>query len=80
MLTRSPRRLLHLLISTDSGRALPVVMEQQRSGAGRPTMVLGPAAADLTIPAGLEVRVLGGGFDERALLSLIDESDSVTVW
>ena len=80
MPTQRPRRLLHLLLSTDSGRALPIVMEQQRSGAGRPVMVLGPAAADLTIPAGVEVRVLGNEFDERALLALIDESDSVAVW
>lgn len=80
MTPRSPRRLLHLLISADAGRALPIVLEQQRSGAGRLTMVLGPAAADLTIPAGLEVKLLGGEFDERALLALVDEADSVCVW
>jgi len=80
MPTRPPRRLLHLLISAGAGKALPLVLEQQRSGVGRPTMVLGPSAADLTIPAGVEVRVLGNEFDERALLALIDESDSVAVW
>jgi hypothetical protein len=80
MTPHSPKRLLHLLISADAGRAIPIVLEQQRSGAGRPTMVLGPSIADLTIPAGLDVKVLGGEFDERALLALIDEADSVCVW
>ena len=80
MPTPAPRRLLHLLISNDAGEALPIILEQQRSGVGRPTMVLGPAVADLTIPAGVEVKLLGGEFDERALLALIYESDSVSVW
>lgn len=75
----APRRLLHLLISIDSGKALPLVLAQQRAG-NRPTVVLGPVVADLTIPAGLRVKVLGGEFDDRALLKLIDESDSVSVW
>jgi hypothetical protein len=80
MTAHSPKQLLHLLISADAGRALPIVLEQQRSGADRPTIVLGPAVTDLTIPTGLDVKLLGGEFDERALLALIDESDSVCVW
>jgi len=80
MTPRTNRRLLHLLISAEAGRALPVVLEQHRSGVGRPTMVLGPAVADLTIPAGLDVTLLGREFDERALLALIDEADVVCVW
>jgi hypothetical protein len=80
MTPSAPKHLLHLLISADAGRALPIILEQQRSGAGRPTMVLGPAVADLTIPAGLEIKLLGGEFDEQALLALIDRADSVCIW
>jgi hypothetical protein len=79
MPTQTPRRLLHLLISADAARAVPLVLEQQHAG-NRPRLVLGPMVADLTIPAGLDVTLLGGEFDERALLKLIDESDSVSVW
>jgi len=70
---------LHLLLSIDSGKAIPLALEQQRAG-HKPTVVLGPAVADLTIPAEVRVRLLGDQFDERALLALIDEADSVIVW
>jgi hypothetical protein len=75
----TPRRLLHLLISADAGKALPLVLAQQRAG-NRPTVVLGPMVADLTMPAGVKVTLLGGEFDERALLKLIDGADSISVW
>jgi hypothetical protein len=76
----SPRRLLHLLISDDSAKALPIALEQQQQGVGQPLLVLGPAVAGLTVPAGLETRRLSSQIDEGALLALIYESDSVSVW
>lgn len=80
MADATSRRLLHLLISDNSAKALPIALEQQRRGAGRPLLVLGPAAASLTVPAGLEAKRLSSQLDERELLRLIYESDSVSVW
>jgi hypothetical protein len=76
----SSRRLLHLLISDDSAKALPIALEQQRRGVGRPLLVLGPAAAGLTVPAGLETARLSSQIDDGALLALIYEAESVSVW
>jgi len=73
------RRLLHLLLSNDAAQALPIVLEQQRAG-HRLRLVLGPAAAGLTVPAGVEAKRLGSQIDERALLAMIDDADAVTVW
>ncbi len=81
----APRRLLHVLTSPRAAEAVAVAVEQQRSGAGVPVLVIGPGAAGLTLPAGIEtVRLTDDGkagtIDYRGLLRLIDAAATVSVW
>ncbi len=80
------RRLLHVLTSPRAAEAVAVAVEQQRSGAGVPLLVIGPGAAGLTLPVGIEAVRLSEGqtgaglIDYRELLRLIDEAATVSVW
>jgi hypothetical protein len=82
------RQLLHLLTSRRGAVAFDVAVAQQRSGAGRPVLVLAGDAADLTPPEGIESVTVGGvpaagrprAIDYAELVELIFRSDSVSVW
>jgi hypothetical protein len=92
MTDQPTRQLLHLLISPHAAKAFEIATQQQQSGLGRPVLVLGPAAARLTPPAGVETLLLeeaqktpaAGASRERIdyhrLLTLIFEAESVSVW
>jgi hypothetical protein len=82
------RQLLHLLTSRRGAVAFDVAVAQQRSGAGRPVLVLAGDAADLTPPDNIECVTVGevtaAGqrriVDYPALLELLFQSDSISVW